>query len=127
MRMILPSGRFPLNRADTMTMRRISAALMAGLALALASSAYAGEARALYTEIMACEHGCTVAAAGWPLPYLIDYPGISVVGSAGLMGALTGEDQFRPWPFLVTALFWALIALAVQLIWNLVRQRRGGS
>jgi len=109
-----------------MTMRRISAALIAGLALALASSAYAGEARALYAEIMGCEHGCTVAAAGWPLPYLIDYPGISVVGSASLTGALTGEDQFRPRSFLVTASFWALVALAIQLIWSLARRRRAG-
>ena len=77
-------------------MLRASFALIAGLALALASSAYAGQAQALHAEIMGCEHGCTVAAAGWPLPYLIDYPGISVVGSASLTGALTGEDQFRP-------------------------------
>lgn len=94
---------------------RILFALVVGSAFALASSGYAGQAQALYVEIMGCEHGCTVAAAGWPLPYLIDYPGISVVGSASLTGALTGEDEFRPWSFLGTAIFWALPAFAVCL------------
>ena len=101
-----------------MGIRRISIALLWGLAVALASSAYAGQAQALYAEIMGCEHGCTVAAAGWPLPYLIDYPGISVVGSASLMGALTGEDQFRLWSFLGTTIFWALVALAAGALWK---------
>ncbi|MFC4595041.1 hypothetical protein [Sphingobium tyrosinilyticum] len=101
-----------------MRIRRISVALFSGLALAIASSAYAGQAQALYAEIMGCEQGCAVAAAGWPLPYLIDYPGISVVGSASLIGMLTGEDQFRLPSFLGTTIFWALVALAAGALWK---------
>ena len=47
------------------------------------------------------------------MPYLVFYPGISVVGSVDLLGALTGEDKFHLLPFAGTALFWtAAVALA---------------
>lgn len=68
-----------------MRVRRISVILIAGLALAIAR-----QVQALNAEVMGCEHDCIVAAAGWSVPYLIAYPGISVAGSASLMGALTG-------------------------------------
>ncbi|WP_152639835.1 hypothetical protein [Sphingobium bisphenolivorans] len=92
-------------------MRRLLLASLCGVMLALASSLCDGQAQALYPEIMGCEDGCAVAAAGWPLPYLTDYPGISVVGSASLTGVLTGEDHFRLSSFLVTTLFWTFAAL----------------
>ena len=96
-----------------MSTRTIIASLLSGLILALASSIHAGRARAVYAEIMGCEVGCEVAAAGWPMPYLVDYPGISVVGSVDLFGALMGEDKFHLLPFAGTALFWtAAVALA---------------
>ena len=97
-------------------------ALIVGLALALASSGCAEQVQALYPEIMGCEHGCIVAAAGWPLPYLIDYPGISVVGSASLTGALTKKDQFWPRYFLGTAIIWTIPVFAIQLLW--IRRRK---
>lgn len=96
-----------------MRTRTIIASLVSGLILALASSIHAGRVKAVYAEIMGCEVGCEVAAAGWPMPYLVDYPGISVVGSVDLLGALTGEDKFHLLPFAGTALFWtAAVALA---------------
>ncbi|MFN3388077.1 MAG: hypothetical protein ACK40O_04040 [Allosphingosinicella sp.] len=98
-------------------------ALAGGLALALLSSAKDGEATATYSEIMGCETGCTVAAGGWPAPYLVDYPGISVVGSVDLLGGLIGEDKLRPLPFFLTWLFWAAAVAAVLL---LARRVRGG-
>ena len=76
--------------------------LSGGLMLALLSSAKAGSASATYSEIMGCEQSCEVAAGGWPVPYLVDYPGISVVGSVDLMGGLLGEDHFRPREFCLT-------------------------
>jgi hypothetical protein len=66
---------------------------------------------------MGCEAGCEVAAAGWPAPYVVDYPGISVVGSADLLGALVGEDKFRLLPFLMGVLFWSLLAAVSRLLW----------
>jgi hypothetical protein len=66
---------------------------------------------------MGCETGCEVAAAGWPAPYLVDYPGISVVGTANLSGALLGEDKFHLLPFALTFLFWTALSAGVHFIW----------
>lgn len=90
--------------------------VMGGLTLALLSSAQEGEATATYQEIMGCETTCTVAAAGWPVPYVLDYLGLSVAGSAGLLGAVLGEDRLRLLPFLLTASFWTAIAAAILLL-----------
>ena len=89
---------------------------LAGLTLTLLSSAKGGESSATYSEIMGCEQRCQVAAAGWPFPYLVDYPGISVVGSADLSGALVGEDKFRLLPFVLTLAFWTAAAMAAALL-----------
>ncbi|HEY0626389.1 MAG TPA: hypothetical protein VGD10_06615 [Allosphingosinicella sp.] len=95
-----------------MSVRLLLLSIAAGILLALLSSAAPGRAQATYSEIMGCETRCEVAAAGWPAPYLVDYPGISVVGSANLSGGLLGEDKFRLLPFLLTALFWIALAAA---------------
>ena len=96
--------------------RRWILAPLAGLALTLLSSAKAGESSATYSEIMGCEQKCQVAAAGWPFPYLVDYPGISVVGSADLSGAFVGEDKFRLLPFVLTLAFWTAAAMVAALL-----------
>lgn len=84
-----------------------------------------GRSRAIYSDIMGCEQGCDVAAAGWPLPYLIDYPGISVAGSADLLGALVGEDRFRPLPFAGAALIWTAIVALGFALWQQVTRSLG--
>ena len=104
-------------------MRRIIAILAAGLLLALVSTAISGRAEATYSEIMGCEILCDVAAAGWPAPYLVDYPGLSVSNAADLTGALVGEDKFRLLPFLATLAFWTIVAAAGSI---LLRRMRGG-
>ena len=58
---------------------------------------------------------------GFPLPYIVDFHGISVVGSADLIGALMGEDFFLWWPFLGNvAIYLALSGLA----WAVIRSSR---
>src|SRR3712207_6580319 len=102
-------------------MPRVRSALLSaaiGLLLTVLSSARAGRARAVYQEIMGCEAGCEVAAAGWPTPYLVDYPGISVVGAANLSGALIGEDKIRWLPFGLTLLFWTMASAGAWLSWR---------
>ncbi len=97
-------------------MRSAIIAVSMGVALTLVSSGLPGRARAAYSEIMGCETGCEVAAAGWPAPYLVDYPGISVVGSADLSGALLGEDKFRPLPFGLCFLFWTAVSAGLGFV-----------
>lgn len=50
-----------------------------------------------------CDEG--VLQGGWPLAYLLDKPGISVMSQLGMI-----EDRFEPTPFFLNvALFWAVL------------------
>jgi hypothetical protein len=80
-----------------------------GFVLALGSSAVPGRAWASYPEVMGCEQRCEVAASGWPLPYIIDYPGLSSSGVANLVGALVGSDHLRILPFGATWVLWSVV------------------
>ena len=68
-------------------------ALASAVALTLLSTAVPGSATAQYEEIMDCERGCEVAAAGYPFPFIIDYPGLSPAKRASLLGAILGIDH----------------------------------
>jgi hypothetical protein len=67
-----------------------------------------------------------VLVRGFPLPYISDYHGISVVGRASLLGALLGEDRFHRAPFATdVALYGALLAAGAAARARLARRRRG--
>lgn len=71
---------------------------------------------ATYPDIMGCERGCEVAAAGFPLPFIVDYPGLSPVGSAHPAGALLGLDRVL-WPRAVAVLvFWSVVSVLLATI-----------
>jgi hypothetical protein len=65
---------------------------------------------------MGCESGCLSAAGGWPVPYLVDYPGISPVGSVSLTYALLGIDRIRPAALAATFVFWLGVVAVVRLL-----------
>ena len=68
---------------------------------------------------MGCEQGCELAGVGVPLTYIADYPGLSPVNSADLMGAVLGLDRVL-WPSAFADLaFWT--ALSAALLWILGR------
>ena len=103
---------------------RLVLAAAAGLAFAVATSWYQRIGPAppewdnelcSYNPPRSCRHG--VLQGGWPLPYIVDSPGVSVVGKVTIIG----EDRFRPWAFAADAL---IAALAV---WLLLRARRSAS
>ena len=98
--------------------------LAAGLAAVatLASSAIGGTVIAIYPEIMGCESGCLAAAGGWPATYLVDYPGISPVGSVSLTDAMLGIDRIWPAELVLTFIFW--LAISALVVWLLVRRGR---
>jgi hypothetical protein len=89
--------------------------------LTLASSAIRGHAMVNYADIEGCASGCSVAAAGWPFPYLADYPGLSPAGSASLASAIGGGDHVLWTAFVATWLAWAA---AIALVLWLARRRR---
>jgi hypothetical protein len=65
-----------------------------------------------------------VVVLGFPLPYISDYHGISVVGSASLTGALLGEDHFHLGAFLANvALYFVLVTLIAARL-RAIRGRR---
>ena len=96
------------------------ALLAVGLAACatLASGAIDTTSTVTYPNIMGCESGCPVAAIGWPVAYVVDYPGISPVGSASLVGGLLGLDTFQPAELIITFAFWLVISAAVVWAWR---------
>ena len=66
-----------------------------------------------YSDIMGCEQSCTVDAAGYPLPFIVDYPGLSPAGSADLLGALLGNDNVNPITLIFSFLFWSAISFFI--------------
>src|SRR5829696_7802181 len=67
---------------------------------------------------------CAVRAlgAGFPLPYLIDDPQVSVPNQIALV-----EDDFRPGAFVIDALFWFALATSGALVIHRMRSRRSAS
>lgn len=103
------------------TGKRATLSTVAGLVLAIASSWYQriGDAPpewdqelCSYTPPRSCREG--VLKGGWPLPYIVDSPGVSVVGKVTIIG----EDRFHAAPFLADA------AIAGALVWLLLGARR---
>ena len=95
--------------------------LVAATTLALASSAIRGRATVNYPDVDGCTAGCTVAAAGWPFPYLADYPGLSPAGKASLTEAALGSDHVLWTSFVASWLAW--LALVGLLAWLVLRRR----
>ena len=62
-----------------------------------------------------------VEVLGFPVPYISDYHGISVVGRASLIGALLGEDLFHKGAFFLDLL---LYLAAFAAAWLGLRSRR---
>jgi hypothetical protein len=104
-----------------MRKRSLLLVLAAATILALASSAIRGTVTVNYADIDGCTAGCTVAAAGWPFPYLADYPGLSPTGKASLQESVVGSDHFLWTSFVATWLAWA--ALIGVLMWLRGRRR----
>ena len=94
---------------------------MVGLVLTMASSVV--ERRRLEVQDWDCPpapQSCArpVLVVGFPLPYISDYHGISVVNSAGLMGALLGEDHFHIEAFAANVAIYASLAFMLLPLWR---------
>ena len=101
--------------------RRLTTMLFAAVAITLATSVVGT------TRLVVQDWDCPPAPAscerpmlvkGFPFPYISDYHGISVSGSADLVGALMGEDLLHSDAFAWSVTFWfvecALLGLAVR-------------
>jgi len=77
------------------------------LALAYASLFFTSRSVWTFSDIMGCEQECIVKAAGWPVPYFNDYPGMSVGNRVEVdpLSIFFGPDKFRLSGFIPTLLF----------------------
>jgi hypothetical protein len=64
-----------------------------------------------------------MVVAGFPIPYIVDYHGLSPGKSADLVGALLGMDLFYWGPFLLDAAIYLVALLVIRYVMFL-RQRR---
>ena len=65
---------------------RILLTIFIAIVLLIVSAVIPNTIETHYSDIMGCEQSCTVDAAGYPLAFIVDYPGLSPAGSAGLSG-----------------------------------------
>lgn len=87
-----------------------------GVLLTLLST-FVGErsALAVYSDVMGCESGCSVIATGWPLTFVRDYLGMSVVNTADIMEVWFAADRFAWRPFLLNVVVWSLASLGLHV------------
>ena len=80
------------------------------LGLAYASLFFTTRSVWQFSDIMGCEKECIVRAAGWPVPYFYDYPGMSVGNRVEVdpLSIFVGPDKFRLSGCIPTLLFWLL-------------------
>jgi hypothetical protein len=89
-------------------------AVLAGVLLSLLSTFVgARSATATYPDIMGCEQGCQVTATGWPLVFVRDYTGMSVVKTADILEVWFAADRFDWAPFGANLAFWSLLCFVV--------------
>jgi hypothetical protein len=93
---------------------RWAAATLLGAIITLLST-FVGErsAPATYPDIMGCETSCRVTATGWPLIFVRDYKGMSVVGTADVLEVVFAADRFDLLPFIANVIAWTLVSLAL--------------
>jgi hypothetical protein len=86
--------------------------------LTILSSIVPGERTEHYSDILGCVPKCQVVAAGFPIPYIADYPGLSPTHSADLLGAILGTDRFRLDAFCVDVVAYFIFCAALYCFWN---------
>ena len=89
----------------------------------MASSNIESQVPVKHPDIMGCESQCLVVAGAWPLPYIVDYPALSPVGSVSLSGAALGLDRLDFGSLLVTFSSWLAAILMVAGLYDLGQRR----
>lgn len=92
--------------------------MLVALVLTYLSLLVPAQTQVVRPEIMGCEQGCPVVAAGFPMPYVVDGI-ISPVGSVSMNPFdlfLVPLDEFVLTNFIISYIFWlALTLIALKL------------
>ena len=78
---------------------------------------------AVYPDIMGCEQGCEVVATGWPLVFVHDYLGMSVVRTADILEVWFAADKLSWPPFLFNVGVWGFQSFLAARVIHSVRDR----
>ena len=108
-----------------LSLKRAAALLSISLFLSLLSSWVPARVIDVVPGSEDCHAGCLAAAAGWPLPYIVDGLGLSPGGSADLIGMLLGLDRLDGPRALGNWLLWLFVAGTVSA--GVARWRRRAS
>jgi len=91
--------------------------LLAAMVCIAATSFIHTHSQESFADIDACTTGCEVAVAGYPWPYLVDYPGISPVGDPSVIDVMLASDQLLTGPlFADLAVWWGLCMAGTMLL-----------
>jgi hypothetical protein len=100
--------------------KRLVIILALALLITLGSGSVPARMTVLYPDIDDCVRGCEVAASGFPIAFIADYPGLSPVNSADPVGALMGVDRIlwgrAPLVFGISALLSTAIVAALSRV-----------
>ena len=105
-----------------MTFKSLSFIVLATLVAIAISGTFPHSTYAVYNE-MGCDTGCAVAGAGFPFAFIMDYPGLSPVGSVSWLGLFEGLDKLNTQNLIFSALVWAGLAGVVVVIFNKLTSR----
>ena len=116
---------YPALGPPSLNRRSLLAVAVLGASLTALSFNVDGHATVVYSDIMGCESGCEQPAAGWPVPFVVDYPGLSPSGSVGgLWEVWSGIDKVFWGRLAASFAFWlAAAAVAVGAVQIVIARR----
>lgn len=93
-----------------------------GVAATLSTSTVRQQTVARYADVEGCLSGCTVAAGGWPLPYLVAHPQRPPGDGVSLAGAIGGADRWRPETLALDLALWTIAAAVLLALLRRLRR-----
>lgn len=90
------------------TLRKLVAVVLLGIVATFLSSVAKGTVPGLCPNALDPKP-CRLAAVGWPFPFVVDSPGISVEGKVDLASGIGGEDRFVASAWLECVAFWSIV------------------
>ncbi len=99
----------------------ITIVVLLAVLMTFASTFVTGSTHASYLDA-GCAGSCRVVAAGFPFPFIADYPGISPVGSVSLSEAIIGVDHFLISPFVASYMCWVVFVAVIIRLLSLVKR-----
>ncbi|MCV2355566.1 hypothetical protein LNV09_15580 [Paucibacter sp. B2R-40] len=89
----------------------------------LVSTIVPGRVSATELGMVGCENECSFLTGGWPVPFIVDGPGVSPAGSVDLLGVLLSVDTLLPKAMAANLAIWFAALVAGTWAISLLRRR----